>query len=1432
MRAICVRPFIRAGAMALLLVSLVATAQAQEATVTSTISCIYQAGCVSQDHNADGRTGAADLVAAIRYIALPPLAVAVEINPDPVRPGETMRVALTVSNRGVGPMTGVTVDVPFPSGVNSLAESLISASCPSTTCDLGETIHFDVGNLDPGSGVVYTLPFVVTASDANGTAIQVQANAAAGTISATTTASAVVESGRVLDLAVDASDDPVEPDALLTYTATFGNRSIGLSMGAALELPVPAGTTFVSATDGGTLDGGTVSWDLGTLSPGDGGVRRLVVRVDPLAVQGNLLRAQATISDSNASPNSSVATATARVQSGLPIALALEVNPDPVRPGETLDVGLTATDREPTDVFTTMVVMRQPDDLDYFSTSLISGTCPSTTCDRRENAVYDLGTLTAGRGSTVTYPPIVSAGTVAGTVITFEALASEQGGHLLRARRSVLVQQSPSLDLALDASADPVDPGGELTYTLTFGNRGAGLASGTLLQMPVPAGAVFASASGGGTLDNGVVFWDLGALRPGEGGVRTLVVQVDPQTGLGEMIRADAAISDTSSPADRARASTVTRVEDASALTLSMEINPDPVRPNQTLNVELTSSNRGLVDLTTAAVIMRQPDDLDYFGEGIISGTCPSTTCDRRENAVYDLGTLKAGRGSTVTYPPIVSAGTSAGTVITFEAFGDEQGGRLVRARRSVVVQPSPALSLALDASVDPAAPGTELTYTLTFGNRSAALAPSAVLDLPLPAGTTFVSASDGGALGEGQVSWSLGDLRPGEGGVRRLVVQVAQDLTEGEVLPANAAVTDSNTPADRARASAVTRVEDASALTLSMEINPDPVRPGQTLNVELTPSNRGLVDLTTAAVIMRQPDDLNYFSTSIISGTCPSTTCDRRENAVYDLGTLKAGRGSTVTYPPIVSAGTSAGTVITFEAFGDEQGGRLVRARRSVVVQPSPALSLALDASVDPAPPGTELTYTLTFGNRSAALAPSALLDLPLPAGTTFVSASDGGTLGEGQVSWSLGDLRPGEGGVRRLAVQVAQDLTEGEVLHANAAVSDSNTPADRARASSVTRVESGSPTTLSMEINPDPVEPGQTLDIGITATNRSVVDVFATSITMRQPDDLDYFGVGIISGTCPSTTCDRRENAVYDLGTLKAGRGSTVTYPPIVSAGTSAGTVITFEAFGDEQTGHLMRARRSVLVQQSAALTLALDASADPVEAGAMLTYTLTYGNRGAAQAPATLLQVPVPVGTVFMSATDGGSLNADGAVSWSLGALAPGAGGAVQMTVQVDALAIQGDVIPAEAAISDTNTPADRARASTVTRVESGNPLGVALQIEPYPTLAGQTLNLTLSATNNGLVDLFQAEMVMRVPDNLSYVSVSTIDGTCPSTTCDRREFVTFDLATLASGQTALRTYPPPVLNGTPSGTLIPFEVFASDGSGLQARLRLTERVTSGP
>src|SRR2546427_588442 len=83
---------------------------------------------------------------------------------------------------------------------------------------------------------------------------------------------------------------------------------------------------------------------------------------------------------------------------------------------------------------------------------------------------------------------------------------------------STSVTSAPVLTVSQTDAPDPLPAGGDLTYTITYGNSGNANATGVLIADTVPANTTFVSATGGGTLSGGVVTWSIGNLAAGGSG--------------------------------------------------------------------------------------------------------------------------------------------------------------------------------------------------------------------------------------------------------------------------------------------------------------------------------------------------------------------------------------------------------------------------------------------------------------------------------------------------------------------------------------------------------------------------------------------------------------------------------------------------------------------------------------------------------------------------------------------------------------------------------------------------------------------------------------------------------------------------------------------------------------------------------------------------
>ncbi|MEW5739104.1 MAG: FG-GAP-like repeat-containing protein [Myxococcota bacterium] len=87
---------------------------------------------------------------------------------------------------------------------------------------------------------------------------------------------------------------------------------------------------------------------------------------------------------------------------------------------------------------------------------------------------------------------------------------------------------------------------------------------------------------------------------------------------------------------------------------------------------------------------------------------------------------------------------------------------------------------------------------------------------------------------------------------------------------------------------------------------------------------------------------------------------------------------------------------------------------------QPSTTPALTLSASGPTSTATPQVTYTFSYTNQSASTVNNPSLSYTLPAGVTFVSASNGGTLSGSTVTWNLGNLAAGASGTRTVTVNL----------------------------------------------------------------------------------------------------------------------------------------------------------------------------------------------------------------------------------------------------------------------------------------------------------------------------------------------------------------------------------------------------------------------------
>jgi uncharacterized repeat protein (TIGR01451 family) len=186
-----------------------------------------------------------------------------------------------------------------------------------------------------------------------------------------------------------------------------------------------------------------------------------------------------------------------------------------------------------------------------------------------------------------------------------------------------------------------------------------------------------------------------------------------------------------------------------------------------------------------------------------------------------------------------------------------------------------------------------------------------------------------------------------------------------------------------------------------------------------------------------------------------------------------------------------------------------------------------------------------------------------------------------------------------------------------------------------------------LEAEVNPDPVQPNQMMDSQITVSNPDLSATGTLTLRVLWPEELNSTPVTTGGVSCPGGSCNTGEFLIWDLGILGPETSVTVSFNETVRGATADGSFIALEIELLEAAIETETLSLSIEVQTDAPLEVSIDPLSDPVESGATLVYELVYSNTGSASAENSELELQVPAGTQFVSAT-GGGVFADGSVS----------------------------------------------------------------------------------------------------------------------------------------------------------------------------------------
>jgi len=211
---------------------------------------------------------------------------------------------------------------------------------------------------------------------------------------------------------------------------------------------------------------------------------------------------------------------------------------------------------------------------------------------------------------------------------------------------------------------------------------------------------------------------------------------------------------------------------------------------------------------------------------------------------------------------------------------------------------------------------------------------------------------------------------------------------------------------------------QTAGPLSVSLVSSKNPVSDGGSLVYTATVLNTGAAPINDVGLEVLLPSGLNRYITSINFSQAPTTgsSWSAGENITWNIGTMNSGQPWTVQFTVDTSLNDVAdGVNLRCVAFARSGVGRQATAVADTRVGDGLALQLRTQAREVKA--GDTVRFVVTYTNRLAFAADSAVVNMKLPPGFAFVSASGSGVYSqtENMVSWNLPSVKSGSGALIR---------------------------------------------------------------------------------------------------------------------------------------------------------------------------------------------------------------------------------------------------------------------------------------------------------------------------------------------------------------------------------------------------------------------------------
>jgi len=1016
--------------------------------------------------------------------------------------------------------------------------------------------------------------------------------------------------------AVDAPD-PVAPGATLSYTVTVRNNGPDPATNGGININLPLAVTHLNSvapagwTCGFLGNNGTCN----TPSFAAGTTEVITINVTVGAHLANFpdqsIMASFFPSGTTPDPNNANNTKNATTQVDAPqidLSVTASDSPDPVFPDGNVTYTVNVANAGP-DAATTVNFNAVPNSsLKFVSSNQPAGWNCTFPAVGAVNATFTCSRPSYASGAADTFTIVYNADDaqfgINDTTFFTNFSVNGVGDDTNDPNNTVTVSTAyttPDADVTLSVvdSPDPVNPNGNITYTVTVGNTGPDTAPSITLNSfggnnlrfisaTVPAGWN-CTLPPSGTQTTSLTCNLPGGMVNGGSSVLTFVMNADAALlGIndGTILFGFSASSTISDPdnSDNSETESTAYVTPDADLTVTASDSPDPVAPDGDITYTVTVGNTG-PDTASATLTVPMNGTLKFTSITTPAGfTCTGTPAPGGSTS-FSCNNPAFANGATAVFTIVLNA--------DFDAFGNfDQTINQVFSVTGNVVDPDNSdnmvtvsttydvananLGVTATDAPDPVAAGSNLTYTGAVTNAGPDTATNVSLQIPMaasllfqsivaPAGFTCTTPAVGG---NAMITCTIASLANGANLPFSLVTQVNPTVNNGPdgVIQQGFLIGSStNDPVgtnNTLQVDTVYTTPDANLVATNSDA-PDPATVGGTITYTQTLTNNGPDTAVNATFTQGTPAGTTFQSIAAPAGwTCATPAAGGTGTITCSKATMLSGEVSAFTLVVNVTGTGSIGSTVTGDSdtYDPDPTNNTATTSTNGVTPANADLSVSMTSTTTAAPVGSTFDYTITVTNNGPDGASTVTLTDILPASLLFrqITPPAGFTCTtpdfrtNGTITCTAATLPNGSNAVFTLTVEVAPGATSPIVngVTVSSTTTDPNGGNSSTSAPGIVPGPSSAAITIAKTTTSTFATPGGNVTYTITVSNAGPSTATGVVVNDTLPAGLTF-----VSATPSQGTCNAASPVVCNLGSILAGGNATVTLVANVTA--TSGTI-----------------------------------------------------------------------------------------------------------------------------------------------------------------------------------------------------------------------------------------------------------------------------------